>query len=114
MNEQTTEKTLLPGEATQEQIDAWKVQHPEGVHQSIIATDSGKVAIYFKEPDDSDYAMIMDLLANKQLVKAGILAFQTLKIGGFEIPATDKKLYRTACTEATKRINYYETETVKL
>lgn len=119
------EQTLL-GQATQEQIQEWKNTYPDGVHEVTLRESvspdmqtlgvKGKpfAKVYMKEPDDTDYAMIMALLSTKQTVKAGEVAFQQLYIGGHAVPRDDKKLFRSACMAALSRLDFYETESVKL
>ena len=118
--------TKLLGEASAQQIEEWKTKHPDGVHQVTLRESvSPKMAqlgmegkpfalIYLKEPDDIDYGMIMGLLTMKQTVKAGELALQQLYLGGHVVDQNDRKLHRSACMAALSRLDFYETESVKL
>lgn len=108
---------VLPGQATTEQIAEWKEKNPNGVHAVTIKGDKNGPAvgiIYLKEPDDMDYSMIMSLLTDKKIPAAGEAALKALYIGGMPIDTNDKKLYRTMCTAAVGRVEFYETEAVKL
>jgi len=92
-----------------------KEKNSQFIHKVAVLQNAETKVFYLSEPDDFVYSQAMSLMAEKKIVKAGEALLTACYVGGEPMPdKSEKTLYRTLCIEATKTIEFYETETVKL
>lgn len=92
---------------TQEQIDAYKSQHPEGLQ--LIEVESGESCI-LREPNRQDFSYI---LACKDEIKMNDLMVNQLWVAGDEAIKTDFKLTLAVAKVASSTLFALKEATIK-
>lgn len=107
-------KVQIIGEATKEQIAAWKKEH--GFLIAIkVKNDDGSVSICYLKPADRNTASLAYThIANKRMSEAGSVFLTNCWVSGDESIKTVDKKYISACNEAYACLDIAEASSEKL
>ena len=116
--ENTEEKTLKGylGEATQEQIDAWKATHKTEslLMIKVINADKSTSVCYLKSADRNVASLAYTHIANKKMIEAGGVFMANCWLGGDERIKTDDRMYLAACQQAYEALDLAEATSEKI
>jgi hypothetical protein len=89
----TTEQTTLTGQASEEQIAAWKTKHKDGIY----AITCGEHVAYFKNPGRAELNCAMSKADKERMLDVYEELANLTWIGGSEALLTDDQMFVGAC-----------------
>jgi hypothetical protein len=120
MNKPQVKKAEEPkgyiGEATPEQIAAWKEAHNTNELLAIkVKNKDGSTSIcYLKKADRNVSSLAYTHIANKRMIEAGGVFIANCWLGGDERIKTVDSLYLAACQQAYDALDIAEAESEKI
>lgn len=112
----TTPTTGLIGEATEEQIAAWKKQ--TGADQLLrikVKNNDGSISVCYLKPADRNVSSLAYThMANKKMIEAGGVFIANCWLGGDERIKTVDRMYIAACQEAYDALDLAEANSEKI
>lgn len=101
------------GEATPEQIAAWKETHGSVLGIKVKNNDGSTSVCYLKPADRNVSSLAYTHIANKKMIEAGGVFIANCWLGGDERIKTVDRLYLAACQQAYDALDIAEAETEK-
>lgn len=104
------------GEATPEQIDAWKkAKDADHLLQIKVKNRDGSTSVCYLHPADRKVASLAYThIANKKMIEAGGVFIANCWLGGDERIKTDDRMYIAACQQAYDALDLADAESEKI
>ncbi|MGJ1366047.1 hypothetical protein [Sphingobacterium spiritivorum] len=111
---ETANKQTYLGQASDEQIQAWKAQFGIITLIKIKNRDKSVSVAYLKSPDRQTASLAYTHLANKRMLDAGAVFLNNCWLGGDERMKTDDDMYIAATQYAFESLDLLEGSAEKL
>jgi|GEM_PF-1842602 len=102
------------GQASAEQVAAWKKAHGTLTLIKVKNTDGAVSACYLRPADRETASLAYTHMANKRLIDAGAVFLANCWLGGDERVRTEDRMYIAACQQAYECPDLAEASSEKL
>lgn len=107
-------KVLHSGQATSDQIAAWKKEHKEVHELSVKVSDNEMVYAYIKKPDRNIIARALSLYHRDQVLQSGEFIRDNCWIGGDQRTKQDEDISISVALQCNQIVPMLEVESKKL
>lgn len=102
------------GQATEDQIKAWKQSHGSLTLIKVKNTDGSTSVCYLKGADRETASLAYTHIANKRMIDAGAVFLNNCWLGGDERIKAEDRMYIAACQQAYECLDLAEASSEKI